>query len=336
MATAPHRHERSGRARQPEQQKAPSSLRCVAARISSGPFLPTTSTPRPGLPQVLGLGCGLRCAHLPGVVPFGSCTAPDPSRPSSGSPDPRARRFRHQTGVHRFQHRKDARSRLQEGIRGISRVPSGRWSTCPRTLRSDGRRRARRDPAALGAEIGERRGGRRGVAEPEATRAPRPREHAARASTKGCRSRGADRSATRGSRPTASPSSAARCRDSRATRTTSQDACASPCCTRSVITSACPTRACTSSVGRSGETRRGAGAVVGSPHAVPRQPDPGRRDGRPRPPSALVVLLAQHPHRHPPGDHPHRGAQRRRRLDLEVRRHPRRCSSLSPGRCGWG
>ena len=39
-------------ARGPEQQKAPSSLRCVAAPISSGPFLPTSSGPSPqGCPR---------------------------------------------------------------------------------------------------------------------------------------------------------------------------------------------------------------------------------------------------------------------------------------------
>ena len=69
-------------------------------------------------------------------------------------------------------------------------------------------------------------------------------------------------------------------------------------------------RASASSVGpESGGAPRGRPTAVGSRHGVPRQPDPGGRDARARPPPALVVLLAEHPHRDPAGDHPHRRAE---------------------------
>ena len=64
----------------PEQQKAPSSLRCVAARISSGPFPPTSSDSSPqGCPRCSASAVGLRFPRFPGVVPFRSVTAPDPA-----------------------------------------------------------------------------------------------------------------------------------------------------------------------------------------------------------------------------------------------------------------
>ncbi len=80
-----HREPSRGPGRQTGQQKAPSSLRCVAARISSGPFPPTTSDPSPpGLPGCSASVVVFRFPRLPGVVPFGSFTAPDPSGPLSG------------------------------------------------------------------------------------------------------------------------------------------------------------------------------------------------------------------------------------------------------------
>ncbi len=120
--------------------------------------------------------------HLPGVVPFGSVTAPDPSGPSSGcsrpfrslptdlTPTDRAARtvraFRHRTGVHRPSHRKDARTRLQGEIsrRSRYRPAGGRRSRSERSNRWSPTR-STSIPPTLGARDGERRGGRRGLAE---------------------------------------------------------------------------------------------------------------------------------------------------------------------------
>ena len=236
----------------PGQQKAPSSLRCVAARISSGPFLPTASEPlASGFPPLLGLGCGLRFPLLPGVVPFGSVTAPDRSCPSSGAPDPKVRRVRHQTGVHRFEHRKaHARDCKREfpgsrgygpaGGRGVSRAVRGMVADALDEI-----------PPALGAEMENVAV----VVEDSPTR-----RNAARLA-RGARSSGCTRACRSPSRtvqllgvaPIASRSSAVRCRAARATTPISRTS-ASPCCTRSVTTSACPTSGSRSWVGRDEET----------------------------------------------------------------------------------
>ena len=72
-------------------------------------------------------------------------------------------------------------------------------------------------------------------------------------------------------------------------------------------------------------------------HGVPQEPDPGRRDGRPRPPSALVVLLAQHPHRDPAVHHRRpRARQRRHRRHLgQGHLLDRRAACSSRGPRGW-
>ena len=72
-------------------------------------------------------------------------------------------------------------------------------------------------------------------------------------------------------------------------------------------------------------------------HGVPQEPDPRRRDGRPRPPSALVDLAAQHPHRDPAAHHRgHRPRERRHRRDTGKRRRLDRSRSCSSrGRRGW-
>ena len=122
--------------RQPEQQKAPSSLRCVAARISSGPFPPTAFRPlAPGLPHLLGLGCGLRRSS---TSRGWSRSVPSPhrlrSRPSPGCARSRAP-GRPGTGL-AFTGLRIVRTRrgdMQEAkcSAWMSRVPSDPWSTSP-------------------------------------------------------------------------------------------------------------------------------------------------------------------------------------------------------------
>ena len=197
------------RRRSPEQQKAPSSLRCVAARISSGPFLPTTSEPSPqGCPRCSASAVGLRFPRFPGVVPFGSFTAPDPVPVRLPGlppvpPDPRlasTARFRPFlpgtgpvfTGLRIVR----TRSRRMQGgisapyadtvppvVRSVAIERSSRWSPT----------RSTRSPTRSAQRDGERRGDRRGVADARAARTRRARAPRCSVSTRECRSPGAAR-----------------------------------------------------------------------------------------------------------------------------------------------
>ena len=115
----------------------------------------------PGLPQVLGLGVGLRFPRFPGVVPFRSFTAPDPApirlpglpvrsarshRLASSGPCFPAVPSRHRTGVHRPSQHTDARRAIASGNFARARIRCARARSVAIGVRSDGRRRARRDP----------------------------------------------------------------------------------------------------------------------------------------------------------------------------------------------
>ena len=147
----------------PEQQKAPSSLRCVAARISSGPFLPTSSDPSPqGCPRCsasvsasgsLASRGWSRSARSPHRIPLRSVFRVFPSVPLV-PPDLRrlaraSRPFLPGTGPVFTGPRNipTARARMQEEI---SLRAADTFRTRGRSValgvRTDGRRRARRDP----------------------------------------------------------------------------------------------------------------------------------------------------------------------------------------------
>ena len=140
---------------------------------------------------MLGLDCGLR-SILTSRGWSRSVPAPHriPFRPSSGAPGPKACRSRHRTGVHRSPHRTDARARLQEEI---SRNLAVTVRAGGRRLRTSAFEQMVADaldeiPPELGDGDGQRRGGRRGVADAaEQLRASRPAARCS-GSTKACRS----------------------------------------------------------------------------------------------------------------------------------------------------
>ena len=229
---------------QPGQQKAPSSLRCVAARISSGPFLPTSSDSSPqGCPRCsasvsasgsLASRGWSRSARSPHRIPLRSVFRvfpPVPLVPTDLRRRARASRpFLPGTGPVFTGPRNipTRRTRLQAEFRAFSRGyrPRGGRRVAIERVRTHGRRRARRDPRRAREGARERRGDGRGLA--HAARSSRASRRAARCSvsTKECRSPSAGRSATTVSRPIASRSSRGRCRDAPATSTTSPRRCA--------------------------------------------------------------------------------------------------------------
>ena len=171
---------------------------------------------------MLGLGVGLRFPRLPGVVPFGSFTAPDPApirlpglpvrsaraiRLASTGPCFPAVPSRHRTGVHRPSQHTDAGAGMQEEFRAGADTFARRGRRLAHRVRTHGRGRARRDPRRARDRARERRGDGGGLADARAARAGRRRAARCSVCTRVCRSPRADRSATAASRPIASRSS---------------------------------------------------------------------------------------------------------------------------------